>query len=431
MEARLFGLIRYFMKFKENLAFDSEISMRSKDANGHLTVKRTVISKAAVNPYYGKDIPNFEALGLVPDKIYYLLRDPIELERAAQTFSKKQLLIRHIPVDADQPEIESTIGTIGSDISFQDNKLYADLCVWDGYAIGLIESEKMKELSAGYAYELDMTSGVFEGQHYDGIMRNILGNHVALVERGRIGRDAIISDHQTIKVEHLMRLKKGALSEMGAQIKRTLGMDSDLTQSQISGILQAVTHAMDEVTVPDLTGANDEDDEKAAAAKKAQDELEAKKKAEDEEEAAKKAKDEDDDKKAKDEQTQAERDNESEAMRINEREEREKKDRERDKKAMDSAIKSAEDQAVARVTKLFEARENVKSLVGHVAMDSAEDVYAFALKQSKVDISGVHPSAYKSMVDLLKQSKANAVSGSIAMDAALEDDKLTSRFRQA
>lgn len=418
MEARLFGLIRYFMKFKENLAFDSEISMRSKDANGHLTVKRTVISKAAVNPYYGKDIPNFEALGLVPDKIYYLLRDPIELERAAQTFSKKQLLIRHIPVDADQPEIESTIGTIGSDISFQDNKLYADLCVWDGYAIGLIESEKMKELSAGYAYELDMTSGVFEGQHYDGIMRNILGNHVALVERGRIGRDAIISDHQTIKVEHLMRLKKGALSEMGAQIKRTLGMDSDLTQSQISGILQAVAYAMDEDTVPSLIGAKDEDDEKAAAAKKAQDELEAKKKAEDEEEA-------------KDEQTQAERDNESEAMRIKEREEREKKDRERDKKAMDSAIKSAEDQAVARVTKLFEARENVKPLVGHVAMDSAEDVYAFALKQSKVDISGVHPSAYKSMVDLLKQSKANAVSGSIAMDAALEDDKLTSRFRQA
>lgn len=430
MEARLFGLIRYFMKFKENLAFDSEISMRSKDANGHLTVKRTVISKAAVNPYYGKDIPDYEALRLTPDKIYYLLRDPIELERAAQTFSKKQLLIRHIPVDADQPEIESTIGTIGSDISFQDNKLYADLCVWDGYAIGLIESEKMKELSAGYAYELDMTSGVFEGQHYDGIMRNILGNHVALVERGRIGRDAIISDHQTIKVEHLMRLKKGALSEMGAQIKRTLGMDSDLTQSQINGILQAVAYAMDEDTVPSLIGANDED-AKAAEAKKAQDELEAKKKAEDEEDAEKKAKDEDDDKKAKDEQTQAERDNESEAMRIKEREEREKKDRERDKKAMDSAIKSAEDQAVARVTKLFEARENVKPLVGHVAMDSAEDVYAFALKQSKVDISGVHPSAYKSMVDLLKQSKANAVSGSIAMDAALEDDKLTSRFRQA
>ncbi|QHJ85774.1 MAG: hypothetical protein [Caudoviricetes sp.] len=418
------------MKFKENLAFDSEISMRSKDANGHLTVKRTVISKAAVNPYYGKDIPDYEALRLTPDKIYYLLRDPIELERAAQTFSKKQLLIRHIPVDADQPEIESTIGTIGSDISFQDNKLYADLCVWDGYAIGLIESEKMKELSAGYAYELDMTSGVFEGQHYDGIMRNILGNHVALVERGRIGRDAIISDHQTIKVEHLMRLKKGALSEMGAQIKRTLGMDSDLTQSQINGILQAVAYAMDEDTVPSLIGANDED-AKAAEAKKAQDELEAKKKAEDEEDAEKKAKDEDDDKKAKDEQTQAERDNESEAMRIKEREEREKKDRERDKKAMDSAIKSAEDQAVARVTKLFEARENVKPLVGHVAMDSAEDVYAFALKQSKVDISGVHPSAYKSMVDLLKQSKANAVSGSIAMDAALEDDKLTSRFRQA
>lgn len=391
----------------DSLAFDSGTSMRSKDANGHLTVERTVISKAAVNPYYGREIPDSERLGLEPERIYYMLRDPVELERAANTFSKKQLLIKHIPVDSDEPQKQSTIGTIGSNITFEDGRLFADLCVWDGYAIGLIEAEKMKELSAGYGYTADMTSGEFEGQYYDGVMRNIIGNHVALVERGRIGRDAIISDHQTVDLEKLMKLKKGALPVVAAQIKQALGMDSDIPETQLHAILTAVKLGMD-VSPEKLDGAEDEEEKAAAASKKAQDEEEAKKKANDEEEAEKKAKDEEEAKK------QA-ADNE-----------------EQGKKAMDSAIKLAEDQAVARVTKLFEAREEVKSLVGQVAMDSADDVYAYALKQCGVDISGVHPSAFKTMVGMVKQNRAQPQKASLGMDSAsFAEDPLTARFKQA
>ncbi|MBN4111768.1 DUF2213 domain-containing protein [Proteus mirabilis] len=395
------------MKMTDSLAFDSGTSMRSKDANGHLTVERTVISKAAVNPYYGREIPDSERLGLEPERIYYMLRDPVELERAANTFSKKQLLIKHIPVDSDEPQKQSTIGTIGSNITFEDGRLFADLCVWDGYAIGLIEAEKMKELSAGYGYTADMTSGEFEGQYYDGVMRNIIGNHVALVERGRIGRDAIISDHQTVYLEKLMKLKKGALPVVAAQIKQALGMDSDIPETQLHAILTAVKLGMD-VSPEKLDGAEDEEEKAAEAAKKAQDEEEAKKKANDEEEAEKKAKDEEEAKK------QA-ADNE-----------------EQGKKAMDSAIKLAEDQAVARVTKLFEAREEVKSLVGQVAMDSADDVYAYALKQCGVDISGVHPSAFKTMIGMVKQNRAQHQKASLGMDsAAFAEDPLTARFKQA
>lgn len=395
------------MKMTDSLAFDSGTSMRSKDANGHLTVERTVISKAAVNPYYGREIPDSERLGLEPERIYYMLRDPVELERAANTFSKKQLLIKHIPVDSDEPQKQSTIGTIGSNITFEDGRLFADLCVWDGYAIGLIEAEKMKELSAGYGYTADMTSGEFEGQYYDGVMRNIIGNHVALVERGRIGRDAIISDHQTVDLEKLMKLKKGALPVVAAQIKQALGMDSDIPETQLHAILTAVKLGMD-VSPEKLDGAEDEEEKAAEAAKKAQDEEEAKKKANDEEEAEKKAKDEEEAKK------QA-ADNE-----------------EQGKKAMDSAIKLAEDQAVARVTKLFEAREEVKSLVGQVAMDSADDVYAYALKQCGVDISGVHPSAFKTMIGMVKQNRAQHQKASLGMDsAAFAEDPLTARFKQA
>lgn len=91
------------------------------------------------------------------------------------------------------------------------------------------------------------------------------------------------------------------------------------------------------------------------------------------------------------------------------------------KAAMDAAIKTATDtakkEAMASVTALFAAREIVKPLVGAVAMDSAEDVYKFALDQKGVATKGVHPSAYKPMVDLLlKQSAAPAPR--MAADAA-------------
>ncbi|WP_118987551.1 DUF2213 domain-containing protein [Photorhabdus sp. CRCIA-P01] len=109
----------------DKFAFDR--SMRSKDGNGHLIVERTILSKAAVNTYRGKEIPGYEKLGLDPERVYHMLRDTYELEKAASTFSKKQLLIRHIPVNASDPKKEDTIGAIGSDITFEDGRFYGDL----------------------------------------------------------------------------------------------------------------------------------------------------------------------------------------------------------------------------------------------------------------------------------------------------------------
>lgn len=380
------------MKMADSLAFDR--SMRSKDGNGHLIVERTVLSKAAVNPYYGKEIPGFEKLGLDPDRVYYMLRDPLELERAAKTFSKKQLLIKHIPVDSSEPQKEYTIGAIGSDITFEDGRLFGDLCVWDGYAINLIEEEKMEELSAGYGYTPDMTPGEFEGQYFDGVMRNIFGNHVALVERGRIGRDAIISDHQTVDLEKEMKLKKGALPVVAAQIKQALGMDSDIPENQLHAILSAVKLGMD-VSPEELIGAQDNDPEKAKDADPEKD---------------------DEPKKAEDTDLGADP------------EKPKGEDEEPKEKTMDAAL--IEKNAVTRVTQLFEARDAVKPLVGQVAMDSAEGVYGYALKQSGVDISGVHPSAFKSMVELVKQNRAQPQAKSVAMDSAFDSYAPTARFKQ-
>lgn len=174
------------------LAFDR--TARRIDADGRLHVARSHISKATVNPYYGKEIPGFEELGLSADKIYRLLRDPVELERGAETFARLPILSEHVPVTVDSPRPDLVVGAIGSEINFASPYLDADICIWDAKAIAGIETDKIRELSCAYRYIPVMESGEFEGQPYDGRMTEIQGNHLALVEVGRAGSDVVVAD---------------------------------------------------------------------------------------------------------------------------------------------------------------------------------------------------------------------------------------------
>lgn len=362
---QLSGLIDKWLKEESKETEHAMDSARYIDDNGHLIVKETVITKADVNPYYGKEIPNGAALGLDPEKIYFLLRDPEELRAGMQSFAAGQLLLQHIPVHATKPEKELTIGAIGSEFRMDDEGcVWAMIRVTDQEGIDYIQSGKMEQLSAGYAYTADMTSGEYNGIKYDGIMRNIRGNHVALVERGRIGPDAIIADNMPNEIEEYLmtkkvELKKGALAKLQAE----LGMDSaDGLKKTILAVHAAL--ALDE----------DKEDEKA------EDEIEIIEKEEAEDEDPKEAEDE---------------------------------ESEDDKKAMDAA--TIEQNTVARVTALFEAREKVKPLVGQIACDSAEEVYKIALSKAGVSTKGVHPSAYGAMVDLVLEKQSTVT---IAQDSA-------------
>lgn len=183
------------------LAFDRE-TVRRIDDDGRLHVAQSHISKAAVNPYYGSEIPGFEELGLVADKIYQMLRDPVELEKGAHTFKNLPLLSEHVPVTVDSPRPDLVVGSIGSDVVFNYPYLDADICVWDKSAIAGIETDQLRELSCAYRYVPVMEPGEFEGMPYDGRMTDIRGNHLALVSVGRAGSDVVVADEKpTFKIE--------------------------------------------------------------------------------------------------------------------------------------------------------------------------------------------------------------------------------------
>lgn len=360
----------------ERLAFD-RASVRSFDGNGRLQIAKTNISKANVCPYYGKEIPNWEALGLEPDKIYRLWRHPDELKKAAATFNNIPVLSTHIPDFPGDPPRQYRVGTTHSNCEFDGKYLTVGMSIWDDSAIAGIETGEQKELSASYQYVADMTPGTTpDGEVHDGIMREIVGNHEALVETGRAGPDVLVADSLP---PELMLMSKRKAAIIRATLKPLLAADADL-EAEVRKALLALDEAEKE-DEKEKKPAEDEDDDKDDDKKKT---------ADDEDDCCDKKKKPADD----------------------EDDEDDKKDDKVSKTAMDSAIRLAADSATKRAAENFrkvrEAEQAVRPLIGDVvAMDSADDVYRTALEQAGVDIEGVHPSAFPKMVKMAIEQQNN------------------------
>lgn len=207
------------------LALDASESQRTFDANGFLHVRRTPISKECVNPYYGREIPGWQDLNLDPEKIYMGYRPGEELAKAASTFDGLPLLLRHAVVTPEKPQKEQRVGSVATRGQFEAPYLYNGLIIDDAMGIDAVESGEAEEISSAYAYDPDFTPGTFDGVKYDFVMRNIRGNHVALVEEGRAGPDVVVADSQ-INPKPQGNIMKG-MKKAVAWAKRVLAQDAD------------------------------------------------------------------------------------------------------------------------------------------------------------------------------------------------------------
>ena len=390
---------------KDRLSLAQDRSLRSYDQDGRLHVESSNISKATVNPYYGSEIPNYQQLGLDPKKVYYLLRDPEELEKAAPTFNNLPLLSKHIPVSADEPQKEVIAGTTGSDTVFEDGYLKCSLAVWDAEAIAGIESGEQVELSSAYHYTADMTAGEFEGGHYDGVMRDIVGNHVALVDVGRAGRDVVVSDADPFYERKTMKLKAGAKARIQAAVQPLLAQDAELSPDELLQVIGSLTNEV-QTAEDDGEDLPPENVENVGT-------------------------DEDEPEDGKNNPTPAEPEEPAEDKAPEDPEggaPKPAQDAAISKMAMDAAIKRAVEAERKRSQALATAQREVAHIVGDVAMDNAADVYKFALEQSGIDVTGVHPSAYRAMVGMLGKPKQP-----MAQDAAKTAEQFPglSRIRKA
>lgn len=417
----------------ELLAFDRG-SVRHLDKVGRLQVEHSNISKANVCGYYGREIPKSEELGLDPNKLYMLYRDPEELRKAVKTFNTIPILCRHKPDYPGAPARELRVGTTHANSEFDGTYLTNGLSIWDNSAIAGIETDEQRELSSSYAYVADMTPGVTpDGVKFDGVMRDIVGNHVALVGDGRAGSDVLVFDSLPTELQRMKLNSKGVAmrAALGAYLKPRLAQDTspkDLTQlvSQHKRPY-AIANAVKANFAARLAQDMDIDPAELAELMEAAEEVV----------------------EPEDQEPAFDTDNPLESVlalladKVPEdvlekiksvlmpaaddgADAPEKKPADPDvvsKPAMDAALKLATDHATKVAAKNFQAvrvaETEVRPLIGDVvAMDSAEEVYRTALEQAGLDINDVHPSAYRSMVKYAVAQKQIAKAPKLASDSA-------------
>ena len=118
------------------------------------------------------------------------LRLPEEVfaEKSLASYKGKPIIVTHDAgyVDTDNVKEES-IGTILSEGYRDGDDVRAEIIIHDTDSL---KKYKMRELSCGYNLRLDETPGVWEGQPYDALQRDIEINHLALVDKARAGEQA-------------------------------------------------------------------------------------------------------------------------------------------------------------------------------------------------------------------------------------------------
>jgi hypothetical protein len=117
------------------------------------------------------------------------LRPPEEVfhKDALDSFELVPLVDNHPREGAvdDKNAVAVTVGAVGK-VRQDGNKVAGELLVYDGRTVEKMFEGK-RELSCGYTCDTDETPGVWKGQRYDAVQRNIRANHVALVDVGRAG----------------------------------------------------------------------------------------------------------------------------------------------------------------------------------------------------------------------------------------------------
>jgi hypothetical protein len=156
--------------------------------------------------------------------------------------------------------------------------LVADLLITDATAIMLVKNG-LREVSCGYEAEYTQM-GVGKGKQ-----KKIIGNHIALVERGRAGRDFRINDHEG-KVTRMSKLKEKLLAAFGKTVDEAM-KDEEATPpakkddakakddgTDLAAIMTMLKELTDKVAAmsgekkPDAPAADDKDKKDAAPAKK-------------------------------------------------------------------------------------------------------------------------------------------------------------------
>ncbi len=193
------------------------------------------------------------------DGIRRELRLPEEVfaEKSLASYEGKPIIITHDAGEINKGNVHrEQIGTILSKGYRDGNNVRCKIVIHDTDAL---KRCGLRELSLGYSQNPEETPGVYEGQAYDAIQRDIEINHLALVGEARAGDAARLNiDHKDTAKKYL---KGGpAMAAVTGKGKKKRRLDGDLTPEELA---QAIALYRAQQGLP--SGTEDEDEVKLDA----------------------------------------------------------------------------------------------------------------------------------------------------------------------
>lgn len=179
------------------------------DTNGWFEVKDNPLSKEGVFLYRGNQIilPDGSRASETDDLIpVYRPADELSNPEAIDSFKLVPWVDEHTMLGSEElgltpAERKGVSGVVGEDVYFKNGILYGNIKAFSENLARKIENGK-KELSLGYRCSYERSSGEWNGQKYDYIQRNLRGNHLALVDKGRMGAEVRVMDSQETGISY-------------------------------------------------------------------------------------------------------------------------------------------------------------------------------------------------------------------------------------
>jgi len=181
-------------------------------------------------------------------RVEYRPQDEVERADSLATLRDAPVTnLHHGLVDASNYR-KVTVGTASGTPRMDGVQVVTDLVIQDGLTIDQIDKGERREVSSGYTCQIDPTPGMFEGERYDVIQKNIRYNHIALVPKGRAGSEVALrldaEDNQIREDEDVMKkieIIGGVEYEVGTDAHAAARKVREDAEAAVSARLNALT----------------------------------------------------------------------------------------------------------------------------------------------------------------------------------------------
>lgn len=233
----------------DRLTFDAP----KRTPEGYMAV-RAKSARVGIQEYLGREVDPTGTKFRPNDVVsVYRPEDEVMSEKSVRSFIMKPITNDH-PTEAVNADNHSRLskGVVAKAMRDGDHLAF-DLVFFDAATIADIDAGK-RELSNGYSVDLSIEDGVTpDGKAYQAIQRNIVGNHVALVDKGRAGPDCAIGICDAITVEDFRTIVRDNVIGDDKPMK-TILVDghsvevSDAAEIAIAGLNAKLTAATADIT---------------------------------------------------------------------------------------------------------------------------------------------------------------------------------------